>query len=135
MSSFVSVPIELAIFNKNDQILLTYREDEEYQGFHMPGTVLQNNETVPNALERLFNTEIKGLKLSEPKSIGWLEINKGSGEGKNNSRHEISLLHQCMLIEPDNETKYNFFELSKLPENTLPHHSKIIREMITKKVT
>jgi|SRR3989344_2299849 len=133
MSSFVSVPIELAVFNDKNQILLIYREDKEYNGFHIPGTVLRNNEKVEDALNRLRNTEIRGLKISEPRPIGWVEINKGFGEGENKSRHEISLPHYCRLTEQNSAVEYNFFELNKLPENILPHHKKLIKEIINKK--
>ncbi len=135
MSSFVSVPVELAVFNEKGHILLIYREDKEYSGFHIPGTVLRNNEKVTDALDRLMASEVKELKLSKPTSLGWLEINRGVGEYENKSRHEISLLYHSKLEGENTEAKHNFFEPTKLPENTLPHHKKLIKEILIKKIT
>jgi ADP-ribose pyrophosphatase YjhB (NUDIX family) len=128
MSSFPSIPVELAVFNKEGEILLFNRIDDEFDGYHSPGTVLRNDDTVEVALKRLIEGELKGLRLTEPISLGWHENIKGSGYFQNPTRHEISLIHVCEAIR-----KYNgegeFFSLDKLPKNMVPHHRKLVPEI------
>ncbi len=126
----VSVPIELAVFD-NDQILLFYRRDEEYEGNHMPGTVLRGNETVSDAINRLRVEELDGGYVTKPVSLGWIEVVKGSGPGQDPARHQISLLHACWLVGPYTGSGV-FFSLDDLPSDLLPHHRVLIHEIVAR---
>ena len=129
MKTFVSVPIDLAILNDKNEILLIERTDAEYTGLHIPGTVLLNNESVSDALKRLEEKEIIGLHISEPKSIDiWTEVARGTGEGENKTRHEISLLHLSRTVG-NNTTSYQFYDMNNLPNTVLSHHKKIIHKL------
>src|SRR3989344_240010 len=66
VSKTVSTPIELAVFDNKLRILLFDRKDDEYEGYHMPGTVLRDNETVPDAVERLLKSEVVGGNITPP---------------------------------------------------------------------
>ena len=125
---FVSVPIELAVFNQDGHVLLIYRKDQEYEGYHMPGTVLRDNEDVPTAINRLLSGEV-GSKVTRPIPLGWKEVTRGNEFGQNRSRHEISLLHTCWPIGPYSG-EGEFFPTDQLPENTLSHHKVLIEEMV-----
>lgn len=121
----VSVPIELAVLNEQNEILMFYRKDKEYDGNHIPGSVLRDNENVSDVLERLRTSEVVGGKISNPVNIGHVEISKGSGSGQNPTRHEISLIYVARLTGPYNGSG-RFYPLDQLPENTLSHHRILI---------
>lgn len=123
----VTTPIELAVFNTKNEILLIYRKDEEYEGNHMPGTVLRDPETVQKAIKRLLNTEV-GSSVTEPRSLGWVEVQKGKGADQDPNRHQIALLHACRLVSDYYKGKGAFYSLDGLPEDTLPHHRMLIEE-------
>ncbi|MEK7629867.1 MAG: hypothetical protein AAB432_00590 [Patescibacteria group bacterium] len=125
----VSVPIELAVLNERDEILMFYRKDEEYDGNHIPGTVLRDNETVSDAIARLRKSEVVGGNISDPIDIGHIEIVKGNGFGENPTRHEISLVHVSRLMGPYTGSG-KFYLLDRLPEDTLPHHQKLVSKVI-----
>ena len=127
----VSVPIELAVLNSRDEILMFYRKDEEYDGYHIPGTVIQDTDSVQAALQRLLQNEvISGDEhISSPKYINWMEIPKGNDHGQNPTRHEISLIYACWLNGPYKGKDGEFYPLDDLPENTLSHHRVLISEV------
>lgn len=128
---FVSNPIELKVLNDNGHVLMFYRKDDEYEGNHIPGTVLRDNEDVPMAIQRLLNSEVVGGEVTPPISLGWKEISKGTtGSGQNPTRHEISLLHVCWLKKPYQGKGGEFYPVDQLPKNTLPHHRVLIAEMM-----
>lgn len=130
VNKFVSVPIELLVLDDDNRILMFYRKDEEYEGYHIPGTVLRDNEDVPAAIQRLLKSEVVGGKVTRPISLGWLEVQKGNGFGQNPSRHEISLLHLCWSIGTYQGKGGEFFPLDQLPDSTLSHHRVLIREAV-----
>ena len=119
----VTVPQELSVINEENRILTFYRKDGEYDGHHQPGTVLRNNETVQQALERLKGGELAGAEIEPPKNIGWVEIPQGNGFGENPTRHEVSLLWLARIKEYSGPG--TFSPLNQLPNNTLPHHKLI----------
>lgn len=128
----VSVPIELAVLSeKSDKILLYYRKDEEYDGNHMPGTVLRDNENVPDALRRLVDSELIDARVGDPVFVGWAEISKGNAYGQNPSRHEISLIFACRLKGHYKGSGGSLFYIDNLPDNTLSHH-RILIEIVRK---
>ena len=117
-----SVPNEFAVLDDQDRMLTFYRKDHEYDGHHMPGTVLRNNETVRQALSRLMESEVVGGLVGEIRNIGWTEIPKGNGPGENPTRHEISLLWLARLRGPYKGKSGIFSPFDDLPANILPHH-------------
>lgn len=124
MGKIVSIPIELGVFNEDGEILLIYRDDWEFRGWHLPGTVLRDNESVSDAIARLIRSEV-GVDVTNPVSIGWFE----SGRDIHPTRHEISLLHTCFLKE-GYSGKGKFFSSTNLPEDTLEHHKTIVSKML-----
>lgn len=124
----ISVPIELAVLNERNEILMFYRKDGEYDGNHIPGTVLRNNESIPDALARLRTSEVVDSNISNPIDIGHVEILKGNAPGQNPTRHEISLIHVARLIG-SYKGSGQFYPLDQLPENTLSHHRILVNQV------
>ena len=121
----ITIPIELAVLNERNEILMFYRKDDEYDGNHIPGTVIRDNENISCALERLRTSEIVGGNISNPIDIGHVEIMRGNDPGQNPTRHEVSLIHVAWLTSPY-KGNGRFYPLDQLPENTLSHHQVII---------
>ncbi|MFA6534286.1 MAG: NUDIX domain-containing protein [Patescibacteria group bacterium] len=126
MRKIVSIPIELCVLDDQNRVLTFYRKDAEYDGHHLPGTVLRDNETVPQALRRLIQSELVGGKVTEPQNIGWVEILRGNNPTENPTRHEISLLFLTHLRGTYQGKGGVFSPLYGLPENTLTHHRLLI---------
>lgn len=131
VKKIITVPIELCITDENNNVFLVYRKDREFDGYHMPGTVINDWETVEEACNRLVKGEVirdAGITISSPYSIGWLEVRRGLKEEESTTRNAISLLFTARL-EGDfvpQEGK-GFFSFDNLPENTLGHHKFILR--------
>jgi len=123
MQRTVSVPIELAVVNEEGQVLMTPRKDAFFEGLHIPGTVLRDNETVQQAMERLLAKEVPGT-VKGMQSLGWVELTRGPLPNQNPFRHEISLLHACYV--DGKRVSGEFFSPGELPDNTLPHHKMLI---------
>lgn len=42
VKKFITVPIELCILDDQERVLLVYRKDREFDGYHMPGSVVND---------------------------------------------------------------------------------------------
>lgn len=129
LSATTSSPVELAVFDREGRILLFYRKDWEYDGEHMCGSVNRDKDTVQRTLDRIVRSEVVGGSVTPPIDLGWMEISKGTGEGENPTRHEISLLHACYLVG-EYAGPGKFYDPKNLPANTLTHHKAIIAEIL-----
>jgi len=130
VQKIVSVPNEIAVLDKEHRILTIYRDDAEYTGHHLPGTVLRDSESVEESLKRLLQDELAGNKIASIENIGWIEILKGTGNGMNPTRHELSLLWIARL-EDEYCGEGVLSQLDLLPENTLSHHHLIVQKVRT----
>jgi ADP-ribose pyrophosphatase YjhB (NUDIX family) len=132
VKKFITVPIELCIVNNENKVFMVYRKDREFDGYHLPGTVINDWETVDEACTRLVHGEVlrdAGFTITKPKSIGWLEVRRGSGKEESRTRNAISLLHLAHLDGNYTEKEgMGFFGFDNIPQNTLGHHIFIIRK-------
>lgn len=123
MAKVVSVPIELCVLDGANRILTFYRKDHEYNCHHTPGTVLRNDENVSQAIKRLIESELVGYEITDPKNIGWVEVQRGNHYGGDPNRHEISLVFLAYLIKGEySGGKGVFSPLDALPEDILSSH-------------
>lgn len=128
---FPTVPLELMIFNNEQEVLLIYREDAEFVGWHHPGSCWNDWETIPQRLGKLVAGEVvkgAGIAITEPKNIGWMEAERGDDISSGSSdRHACSLIYVADLIsEFTPKEGFGFFPLHGLPENTFYHHKYIL---------
>lgn len=125
---FVTVPIELCILNSKNQVFLVCRKDEDFDGYHIPGSVVNDWETVEEAKVRLVKTEIErdaGIFVSQPQSVGWIESPKILDGKPLSTRHGVLLLHMARVLEDDSiilKEGSGFFDFDNLPANTLECH-------------
>ena len=131
VKKFITVPVELCVLDSKNRVFLVYRKDREFDGYHLPGTIVNDWETVHDARVRLMQGEIQkdaGFVISYPESIGWIEVRRGEGEYESRTRNTVALLHiariQGEFIEKEG---YGFYALDAIPENTLQDHKFILR--------
>jgi len=109
------VAIDIAVMPDAEHILLTYRKDEFFNGWHIPGSILLYQETVVHALRRVIRTELK-IKVSKPKFLNYISY----GE---NREHGVALL---FVVKPKKKgvvQNGKFFNLRNLPPNTIKVHA------------
>lgn len=111
------------------EVFLTYRNDEFFNGWHIPGAVHLPNENIDSTLKRVLRTEIK-MRVNKPRFFGYFERMKGNGTNQSKRGYELSTFFTCRLMgkaaESDNE---KFFPLNNLPKNTMTAHLPILRKM------
>lgn len=125
----VTVPIELCVLDDQNCLLTFYRKDEEYDVHHTPGTVLRDNESVSEALERLIASELTDYKITEAQNIGWVYVPRGSDYGQDPNRHEISLVFMARLANKESGESGVFSPLDALPENILSAHHLMAKKL------
>jgi len=67
------IAIDLAIMPDKNSVLLTYRKDDFYDGWHLPGTILRYGESVEMAYKRVAREEL-GISILNPKFVSWFDI-------------------------------------------------------------
>lgn len=72
--NFITNPLELGVL-KDDKILMIYRKDKYYDGWHIPGSVLTPGSRVNEVLDRLIKREV-GTLVTKPEFVNWVEIMK-----------------------------------------------------------
>lgn len=130
VKKFITVPIELCILDDDNRIFMVYRKDREFDGYHMPGSVVNDWETVEEAKARLVKGEINdgaGIEITEPISIGWLDSPKDAGPAEPSPRHGVLLLHIAYFHGTFSPREgMGFFPLDNIPENTLGCHKFLV---------
>jgi hypothetical protein len=125
------VPIELIITDAFNRVFMIYRDDGEFKGWHIPGSVWNDWETIPDRRKALVAGEVikdAGLTISDPVPIGWLGVYRGDGPDNSLTRNSCALMHLAHVIgEPTMREGYGFFPLDHLPEDTLSHHKYMLR--------
>lgn len=133
VTKFPTVPIELIVLDDQSRVLLVYRDDAEFKGWHHPGAVWNDWETIPERRQRLVESEIikgAGIQVTDPVSIGWMGVYRGNGTDESQTRLACALIHiSCLIGEFSPKEGYGFFSLDNLPENTLRHHRYMLRRV------
>ena len=123
--------VYLLIFDKNGRVLLQKRNGTDfYCGYYgLPSGHMENNESSKDSMIREAKEELC-IDIS-PDDLDILMI------GHNKSGNYISFVYQCLnysgviqIGEPEKCNDLAFFELSKLPENTIPYIKTWLLEFI-----
>ena len=130
VKKFITVPIELCVLDDENNFLMIYRKDREFDGYHLPGSVVNEWETVSEALARLIKKEIVddlGINVDGVEPIGWLDSPKDVWPSDPSTRHGVLLLHIARfhgIFLP--REGVGFYSFETVPENTLGCHKFII---------
>ncbi len=133
VKKFPTVAVELIILDEDNNVFLVYRKDEEFCGWHHPGSVWNDWETIDQRLERLIEREITEdaqMKISKPYPIGWRIEYKDIPKNNKVTRSTCSLYYVAKKEgEFVKKAGYDFFPFDQLPEDTLPFHKEGLAEI------
>lgn len=118
---------ELAVLRRGErglEILLTYRNDRYFKGWHITGTILLPGDTFESGANRVIKTEVK-QKVTTPEFIDHFMAHKGTGDHEYMRGQVFAHLFKCFLKE-EYKGKGTFFPLDQIPEDTLPAHMYLI---------
>ncbi len=108
---------ELVVMNKKGELLLTWREDRWWKGWHFPGGLLRHRESPDDRLKKMALHEI-GIHLKKYKFLFPVDYSKGlRGSG-------ISLVFLCDHESPKEGT---FFKT--MPKDIIPEHRDVWRRV------
>lgn len=129
--SFVSAVIDLVpyqIKNGELEILLIYRKDRYYDGFHIPGSVIVPGKTSKETLNSVIDVELgKASLVSKIDFVDIVDSMKGEGSDLDKRGQDLKLLYVCRV---DGEvTEGEWFTKNNLPKNIIPEHQKIALEI------
>ncbi len=103
------IAIDLAVIKDDRNILLTYRKDEFYDNWHIPGMILRNNDNVISRLKLVAKEEL-GIKIAKINFVGYYEY-------RDIREYGISLLFSARPASLPIDGKY--FNIDKLPRKFL----------------
>lgn len=118
------IACEVIVMNKKGELLLTWREDQWWQGWHFPGGLLRYRETVDHRIKKIAFDEL-GASITSCKFLFPMNYTKSSRSGG------ISLVFLCKSSKPIQGT---FFKT--MPNDIIPEHRvlwKNIQKMIKSK--
>ena len=131
------INVDLLIKNKENQTLLTWRDDVYYgPGWHIPGGIIRYKETIADRIKAVAKNELGARVKFKKKPLAIKEVIHPKRRARG---HFISLLYECTLISPLNENlKYEkgipnpgqWAWHSKCPRNLISVHKKYYREFI-----
>ncbi len=122
--------VDLLIKNKDNQTLLTWRDDKYYgPGWHIPGGIIRFKETFATRISEVAKNEL-GIKVSHKKEP--ISIKELFASDRDIRGHFVSLLFECHSItQPNNHNKYidndpqngQWAWHNKSPDNLIPVHN------------
>lgn len=108
----VHCAIELVIV-QNGKVLLTWRDDKFFCGWHTPGTYLEQKETWQNAAQRCADREIKAR-------VDVIRVIDTHNHPESPRFHDVSVLLLCSIVgEPQTGQWF-----SECPADLIPVHKK-----------
>ena len=121
ISQLVPFPAcEIVVFNSKGEMLLTWRQDQWWNGWHIPGGLMRFKETFQ---ERLNNTAKKELGAGI-KSFKFLFVENYYTELRG---HSVSCVFLCKLTRPPKQGKF----FKTMPKDLIKQH-KIVWKKIHK---
>ena len=129
--NFVSAVIDLVpyrIDNNEIEILLIYRKDRHYDGFHIPGSVIVPGKTSTDTLNSVIDVELgKNANVGKINFVGVIDAMKGEGSGLDKRGQDLKLLYVCEIKGEVLEGEW--FTKNNLPKNIIPEQQKISIEI------
>lgn len=109
LKSVPMIAVDLAVMPDKDHILLTYRDDEFYKGWHIPGSILRYSETTKDAWRRVVTEEL-GMNIRSAMFKTYF----------NYQDHRESGITLLFVAKPKGKLKDGvYFALNKLPKDFL----------------
>lgn len=105
---------ELAIVNKKKQILLTWRDDAFWRGWHIPGGLMRFRETFEERIQAVAQFEL-GIHIDKYRFL------TASNHVDDARAHAVSLLFLCHTADKPKTGKW----FSVPPKNCIQHHAEL----------
>ncbi len=112
------VACELIVVNQQGEILLTFRQDNFWQGWHFPGGLLRYRESFESRLNKVAKTEL-AVKLKSTKFL--FPHNYTNGK----RGHDVSLVFSCELRSKPKIGKW----FKHMPKNIIPEHRELWKKI------
>lgn len=127
--NFTVACVEIALIRDSAngrEIFLTYRRDEFYDGWHIPGAVIQAGEKVEDVINRVARDELGGAQFT-PQFFSWFEYLKGTRVGESARGNAISLIFSAEAPEDLRESELaKFFPPSNIPRDLITEHVPVV---------
>lgn len=109
--------LECIVRNREGKVLLTWRDDKFYRGWHIPGGFIGVGESIEQALKRITRREL-GAAANKAVFAGF--FNYGSIDPRS---HTLSLTYTCQSQQtPKNGRYFSIAEIKKIPKKDLLYH-------------
>lgn len=109
---------ELAVVDGKGGILLTWREDEWYKGWHFPGRLMRFRESFEECIKNAAQDELN-IKISSHKFL-FVKDYSQSPRG-----HVVSLVFRCQTTETVKQGKF----FKKMPKDIIEDHKELWRKI------
>lgn len=123
LHQIVPIPaVEVIITSSGKNFLLTYRKDEYWDGWHIPGGYMQYRESIPNACKRIVQKEL-GMDVEFTKLIDafmWPDHPYSSA---------LSLVCVCTTADEPNDGEW----FTDIPNPMILHHGRFLEEFLALK--
>lgn len=111
------VAVDVAVMPDKNRVLLTYRKDDFYDGWHIPGSIMRHGEEPIDVFKRVCREELF-LKINKPRFVGCFNNYDVRG-------HAFTLLYIMRPTKKPETGKY--FKISEPPANLVSTHKKEIK--------
>jgi len=123
------VNVDLLIRNVRGEILLTWREDQFYRGWHIPGGIIRFKETAAERIKAVAMSELGATVEADSEPC---EVHEKQNCQRDVRGHFISLLYVTRLrsgpdaakacVDPDHPQNGQWAWHGRCPESLLPNH-------------
>lgn len=128
--TFISPVVDIApyrLINDEVEILLIYRKDKYYDGFHLPGSVIVPGKTSKETLDSVIHNELGDkANIGKIHFIRVIDTMKGTGVGLDERGQDLKLLYACEIRGETLDGEW--FVKNKLPKNIIPEHQQVVLE-------
>jgi hypothetical protein len=142
LRTFYGVATELAVVYKHEsegvpQVLLCWRDDDEFKGWHMPGGIKLPGILISKTAASVVARELHCSDVSsETARLAFVhEVSHGDGPEEDAHREMVCLVHVAYVDDRsvvDGLVRIGsrlFFSLDSIPEDTLGMHKAMLRKL------
>lgn len=111
------VSCELVITNRRKEILLTYRYDKWWRGWHFPGGLMRLHESFEERIKKTAQAEL-GARVKSFSFLFPVNYNRGP------RGHAVSLVFLCKIRSQPKDGKF----FKTMPRDIIPEHRTVWRQ-------
>jgi len=112
------VACELAVVDGKGGVLLTWREDKWWRGWHFPGRLMRFRESFEEGIEKVAQNEL-GIKINSYRFLFAKDCSQGI------RGHVVSLVFRCETVMIPKRGKF----FKKMPKNIIEAHKELWKKI------